>query len=262
MEKKTEEIAPGSILQRMFLKQRIDTFKDKSTFLEIGSGTGYLSEIFLKKGWTGVGLDLNESSCKANRTRNNEYINKKKYEVDHLDFFKMTTTRNFDVIFSCMVIEHLSPKDVTSFFEKCKSLLNENGLIISLVPSSMRHWGIEDEVAGHFKRYEFQDFREISKNHNLELIKNLGLTYPVSNMLFRLSNRIVSKAESDKLKLEKQEQTVLSSNRKVMLKTDFPWYFKLILNELTLFPFHLLQQAFSRNPNSMVIYCEMKKTGN
>jgi hypothetical protein len=133
---------------------------------------------------------------------------------------------------------------------------------VSLVPASMKYWGIEDETVGHYRRFEFIDFELIAKSNNLLVNKNDGLTFPMSNILFGMSNFLINKNEGWKKDLSKDEQTYLSSSggaRKVMWKTNFPWYIKYIVNNYTLYPFYLLQEIFRKNINSMVIYSELKK---
>ena len=161
-----------------------------------------------------------------------------------------------------MVIEHFNDKDVEKYFLKCFDVLADDGVLITLVPSSMKHWGIEDEIAGHFKRYSFDCFEKIAKKFSFSITKCDGLTYPVSNILFPISNYLIKKSESKKLMLSKKEQTINSSNRKVLMKTDFPVFLNFILNRVTMHPFHLLQKAFRKKSSSMVIYCEMKKLHN
>jgi len=95
----------------------------------------------------------------------------------------------------------------------------------------MEYWGIEDEIAGHFKRYTFDCFDQIAKQHSLKLKHIAGLTFPLSNILFPLSNYLVSKHESKKLSLSKQEQTVLSGNRKRENENKFPCFFGIFLNK-------------------------------
>ncbi|MGZ3861854.1 MAG: class I SAM-dependent methyltransferase [Bacteroidia bacterium] len=251
------EIAPGSILQRMYFKRRI-TPAQYRTFCEIGSGNGILSNILLQKGLTGVGYDLNESACKNNNELNKDFIGNNKYKVYNENFITDSSENKYDLIYSCMVIEHLDEETVNRYFEACKKKLNAGGTILVLVPSAMKYWGIEDEIAGHFKRYEFEDLRKIADQHGLKINDLAGLTYPVSNWLFGLSNRIVSKNEGHKKNLSMQEQTVQSGNRGVKFKTEYPWYFKLFLNEITMLPFYWLQRISKNNPKSMVLYCEYK----
>jgi len=256
----TYEIAPGSILQRMYLKSRLRKLQMQGKrFIEVGAGTGYNSRILLEEGMKGIGFDLNAESCELNKQMNELYIGKELYSVSNQNFFDLGIDSKFDLIISCMVIEHLSDEDVVKYFAKCKSLLHTNGVIITLVPSSMKYWGIEDEIAGHFKRYSFDCFRKIASKSSLKIHHIAGLTFPLSNILFSLSNYLVKKAEGHKASLTMEDRTVKSSNRKVLFKTDYPFYFKLLLNEITLWPFYLLQILNSKNPDSMVIYAEIKQ---
>lgn len=250
------DIAPGSILQLMYFKRRIRKKKYK-TFCEIGSGIGALSELLLKSGLTGRGYDLNKSACNNNEKRNLSYIHRGNYTVRCEDFLVNPPAEKFDLIISAMVIEHLSDEDVKRYFEICKEHLNLNGRIILFVPASQKYWGIEDEIAGHFRRYEFEDFGKIASAHSLRIHDLCGLTFPLSNILFPLSNYMVRKSEAQKKNLTMQQQTIQSGNRNVKFKTSFPLLLKLILNEVALYPFYLLQRIFKNHSSSMVIYCEM-----
>jgi SAM-dependent methyltransferase len=258
------EIAPGSILQRMHVKKRIRTLQALSgqrnlRFCEVGTGKGANSYLLLKLGLVGVGYELNADSCEQNRINNHEFIDAGKYEVLNCDFLNLDINKEegFDLIFSCMVIEHLPAESVRDYFNKCSELLNKNGCIITLVPSSMKHWGIEDDIAGHFKRYSFECFELIGQNHNLCVQHSVGLTYPLSNWILPLSNYLVNRSEKEKKDLSMQERTELSGNRNVMFKTVYPWYLKILLNELTMIPFYFLQNFFRKNTNSLVIYSEL-----
>lgn len=252
-----EEIAPGSILQRMYFSKRVNPNVYKN-FCEIGSGNGILSNLLLSKGLIGKGYDLNASACDNNKSRNAEFISTGKYQVVNGDFLLEKEQQIYDFIFSCMVIEHLDDNAVNEYFEACKRSISPNGTIAVFVPASMKYWGIEDEIAGHYKRYEFKDLNNIAELHKLKINEISGLTYPLSNWLFSLSNRIISKSEGHKKDLSMQEQTVLSGNRGVKFKTVFPWYFKLFLNPVVLYPFYILQRIFKKHPHNMVIYCEFK----
>ena len=251
------ELAPGSILQRMYLAERLQ-LSNARTFCEIGSGNGVIAQFLINLGMTGCGYDLNQSACQNNQTKNSLAIRNGNYKVHCDDFLTSHIESKFDLVLSCMVIEHLNDSQVFAYFEKCKSILTDNGTIVVLVPSSMNHWGIEDEIAGHLRRYDFTSLEKIAINHKLVLIDMAGLTFPLSNVLFRVSNSIVNKNEKHKKLLSNTEQTILSGNRQVKFKTDFPSVFKLFFNTITLFPFHIVQKMFRNNKNSLVIYAEFK----
>jgi len=109
-----EEIAPGSILQRMYLKKRINKSRYK-TFCDIGSGNGYVSNILLKMGMKGCGFDLNESACRNNEFKNLEFIKSGRYFVKAANFFNESIENKFDIIISSMVIEHLSDEEINTY---------------------------------------------------------------------------------------------------------------------------------------------------
>lgn len=253
-------LPPGNILQIMYLKRLIKR-RSWTTFLEIGSDNGHISQVLLRAGLTGLGCDLNLSACENNHVLNKDYITQKKYEVRQEDFLITAVEQKFDLIISCMVIEHLEQPVLDNFIRRAKAVLQPTGSIVFFVPSSMRYWGIEDEVAGHIKRYEFEDFQVIGDDHDLMINEITGLTYPLSNMLLGISNYLVRKNESDLISKSQKDRTIHTGNRTVPFKTTFPTWMGLFLNEFFLWPFHLLQMTNSSNPRSMVIANEFRLNG-
>lgn len=249
-------LPPGNILQNLYLKERIRKNKWK-TFLEIGSGNGYLSNVLLKNGLSGIGCDLNDGACLNNEIFNEPYINKGLYSIFNQDFLTLNNDNKFDLVISSMVIEHFPEDALFDLINKCKSILNKNGRIVFFVPSSNKYWGIEDEIAGHIKRYEFEDFKDFKPKFNLSVEHIAGLTYPMSNFLFKLSNYLVRRKESKVLTMDQKEKTIYTGNRDVPYKTNFPMVFGFFLNEFVMFPIHVLQKWFVNNPNALVIYCEL-----
>jgi SAM-dependent methyltransferase len=251
-------LAPGNILQLLYIRERVKQFPGSAKFLEIGAGNGMISTELLKMGFQGIAVDLNESACANNRKANEKFIFEKRYTVVNDDFMNVSEG-SFDIIISCMVIEHIPEPALSAFIQKAVSLLSKNGVIIFLVPSGMKFWGIEDDIAGHIRRYERNDVYELANRNQLRVGHLAGLTYPVSNILFGLSNRIVRKNEAEKLQLSLQDRTVYTGNRDVPFKTTFPFIFSIILNPIALWPFHMLQKWFSGSTNSMVLYFELSK---
>lgn len=254
-------LPPGNILQYLYLKERINVLKNNGAkeFIEIGSGNGNVSKIFLNKGFKGIGYDLNQSACTNNSNLNSQFIENKSYQVINDDFITKKGLTKTDIIISCMVIEHMPNEILDSYIKKCFETLNSGGVLITLVPSSMKYWGIEDDIAGHIKRYEFNDFTQLANKYNLSINNISGLTYPISNWVFGLSNKLIKKKESDKLELSQKDKTIYTGNRDVKYKTSFPKLFNIILNPVVMYPFHLLQKVCKKNKNNMVIYCELLK---
>jgi SAM-dependent methyltransferase len=251
-------LAPGNVLQLMYIKERLASLAGKR-FFEVGAGNGHLSSCLLELGLCGVGFDLNASACENNAALNNRAIVDGRYCVMNADFLRTPLTDRADMIISSMVLEHLLPAEVDAYFERCRDVMTPDGTLVALVPASPAHWGIEDEIAGHHKRYSFSCFEDIARIHGLSIVHLAGLTYPLSNWLLPLSNFLTRRRERYKLGLTMQERTVLSGNRDVRWKTHFPRFVAYLVNDTTLYPFHLLQRAFRNHPGAMVIYCELTR---
>jgi SAM-dependent methyltransferase len=216
---------PGTILQHLYLKERLNLIKP-GHFLEVGCGKGFISQILLDLGWSGMGFDLNQNSLDYAAFLNSSAIEGGKYQVVNQNFLTFTGSSKFDLIISCMVLEHLNDLEELTYFESVKKSLNPNGKMILLVPSCQDYWGCEDEIAGHYRRYSFWDMKAKLNNFGFTVNDLSGLTYPVSNILYPISELLVSRAESRLKSKTMLERTKKSGNRNVFLKTSFPNIFE------------------------------------
>jgi len=264
---KTYDMAPGNILQNMYIKSRLKKILKINShqtlnFIELGSGNGNISKILLSFGFNGIGFDISNEACKINYQKNERYIKNGFYQILNTDYFNYEGNP-VDIVISSHTLEHLTDNELKQFFNKSIAMLkNRGGRIITLVPACMKYWGIEDETVGHYRRFESEDFINISKEYNLKIIDLSGLTFPLSNMLYGVSNFLIKRKESWKKDLSKDEQTKLSSSggaKKVMYKTNFPYWFRFLINDVTMYPFYVLQRIFRNQRNSMNIYCELQK---
>jgi hypothetical protein len=85
-----------------------------------------------------------------------------------------------------------------------------------------------------------------------------GLTFPLSNLLLRVSNGLVRRYEDERLALDPGERTIASGRRHVPWKTSFPSIARAVLNPVALYPFHVLQKASRRSSRALVLYCEAR----
>ena len=162
---------------------------------------------------------------------------------------------------SSHVIEHLTDEILESYFDRCRELLIPGGKVVSLVPANMSYWCVEDETAGHYRRFERSDFERLAEAHGYTLNDLSGLTYPLSNWLFPLGNRLIERSDGWKRGMSPEEQTLISSTgvKNIKFKTVFPDSFRYLINTVTMYPFHLMQLATRNHPNCLILYCEMVK---
>lgn len=248
-------LPPGTILQQMYLKERLRG-TPAGTFVEVGAGQGIVSRTLLDLGWKGTAYDLNADSLEVAARVNADAVAEGRYTTRHGNWLDERGGGKTDLVVSCMVLEHLDDAQEARYLERCREVLRPGGLGVLLVPGCPELWGVEDDIAGHLRRYTFDSLGERVRSHGFGLRHVAGLTYPLSNMLFPLSEFLVKRAERQKMALSAQQRTELSGNRNVKFKTTFPAALGLVLNDVTMTPLHWLQKANARNPRSMVIYAE------
>jgi SAM-dependent methyltransferase len=250
-------LPPGTILQLMYLRERLRDI-EPGRFIEIGPGSGEVTSILLELGWSGVSYDLEPRTVELLKNRFSREISEGQYKAINEDFLSIDACSEgrVDLIISCMVMEHLSDDLENKLMQLSSELLYDNGLMIGFVPASPAHWGIEDDIAGHCRRYTRDTLCKLV-NSNGWYIRNLaGLTYPLSNILLPISNYLVRRAEKSKLTMTDLEKTKASGIRYVQFKTNFPIALSLVLNRHVLLPLYWLQKAFSSSSNSLVLYFE------
>jgi len=248
---------PGTLLQHRYLKKRLEKLTP-GYFVEIGLGRGYISKLLLDLGWKGIGYELNSQAIEFATGLNAMAIARGDYQLRNTNWLDDSDTKQVDLVISCMVIEHLKENDEKRYFDQCAKLLNKGGQAIILVPAAMKYWGIEDIVAGHYRRYSFISIHEMARKYGWLPTHVVGLTYPLSNILLPISNYLVKKSESNKEKLSMSARTSESGLRNVQYKTNFPRILRLVLNNCVMFPFYILQLLNTKNENSLVIYAELE----
>jgi SAM-dependent methyltransferase len=239
----------------MYVRERLRG-RSPGRFVEVGVGRGELSEVLLDLGWTGIGYDVSGDAVAAARELNGREIARRRYELRQEDWLNVEPAARVDLVISSMVIEHLAGEDEERYFERCRSWLGPGGLAVVLAPASPTHWGIEDDIAGHMRRYTRQGFERRLRELEWAPRHVAGLTYPLSNVLLPLSNILVRRAEAGKRALSLEERTRRSGVREVPLKTRFSPVFALLLNRFALYPFYLLQKANRGSENALVLYVE------
>lgn len=249
-------LPPGSILQLLHFERRIKLL-EVGKFVEVGPGAGDITAILLELGWVGRLYDLNQKTIDKLRERFTSFVDNGALTLVCGDFVKTGLEGGWaDLFVSCMVLEHIPKSYVNTFLDRAIFSTNDEALLITIVPGSPSHWGIEDEIAGHVERYTFESLASELKACGIETTYRAGLTYPLSNLLLPLSNYLVQRSESHKRRLSLKKRTSLSGNRNVLFKTHFPKVVSLLLNKTTLKPFDWLQKKFRNSRSSLVIYHE------
>lgn len=253
--------APGSILQHMYLRERLAN-RPVGRFVEIGSGRGAVAKILLDLGWTGIGYDLNPDALAEATELNHGYIKSQKLQLICADWLSVDSSERFDLIISCFVLEHLDDTLERHYLDKCLQSVTAQGIVALMVPASPKHWSLEDEVAGHYRRYDKKELVEKLAASGFHCNHAVGLNYPLTNILQPVA-RMILKLNHFKEKVANktaQERTISSGNWKVPMLTTFPGFLSILLNETALKPFYWMQIANRDNTNCLVTYVEATRT--
>lgn len=253
-------LPPGTLLQLMYLRERLGRVKP-GRFIEVGPGSGEITRLLLDLGWTGQSYDLEAITIQHLQMRFAKEIEQGRYSAVNADYLSQPQQPgSADMVISCMVMEHLEDASESAYMRKSSEILSRGGLMIGLVPGSPAHWGIEDDIAGHCRRYTRDKILGLMAQTGWTVGHLAGLTFPVSNFLLPVSNFLVNRSEKSKLGLSATERTKSSGRRHVKFKTHFPSLLALILNRRVLWPLHLLQKVFKNSDRALVIYFESRPT--
>jgi len=243
----------------MYLKERL-TRLSVGRFVEIGPGKGEIAALLLARGWTGLLCEYEARTAEQLLIRFRDDVNAGRLEITNEDYLNAPIRSKADLVISSMVIEHLDDQSELRFMAKAATDLRPGGCMVGLVPASPNHWGIEDEIAGHYRRYTRSSLSKLLIRSGWKLRHVAGLTFPVSNWLLPLSNALVYRTERYKKGLSPLQRTKESGRRSVPFKTSFPPVLGFLLNERLLLPFHLLQKLCSRSEHALVLYFEAEPT--
>lgn len=251
-------LPPGTLLQLMYLRERLKHVKP-GRFVEIGPGSGEITQLLLDQGWVGQSYDLEAVTIERLRIRFANEIKRGSYRLDNVDYLsQLQQPESVDLVISYMVMEHLDDATEFSFMRRSSEVLKSDGLMIGLVPGSPLHWGIEDDIAGHCRRYTRDKIKSLMADTGWTTGHLVGLTFPISNFLLPVSNFLVNRSEKSKLSLTPMERTKQSGRRNVAFKTHFPSLLGMVLNQYILWPLHLLQKLFKNSDHALVIYFESR----
>ena len=224
-----------------------------STFCEVGLGDGEVSSALCRRGMTGTGIEFSAAAAAIARSVLHGEIQASRFHLIEDDFMAMADLPSgFDLALSLMVMEHV--EDDAGFLTRMAELVKPGGTVIVGVPGRMDRWGIEDETAGHFRRYERAGLEATFKDAGFDAVEVRSVSVPLANLTFHASNFLIRRAGEDrKLETSQHGKTKTSGIRDIPFKTQFPSPFKLVLNPVAMYPWFLLQRAFYQTSLGLIL---------
>jgi len=224
--------APKLILRESSLS---DVTKKWSSgcFLELGAGTGQMTQFFLDKGYHGACYDLGEESRNAIRQNLISYSGK----IDVVDDIKVLPTESFDYIFAFEVLEHI--EDDIAAIQTWTRHLKPAGNILLSVPAHQKKFGKSDEIVGHIRRYEKKELYRLLLQSGYKDINIINYGFPLTELTRTISNLL--------LFFETSHETWTMTERSIKSSYTRPLFITQCINLLSgkfILPFCLLQKLF------------------
>jgi dTDP-4-dehydrorhamnose reductase len=215
-------------VRRMIVKDALSRYIDRKPktvkVLDFGCGSGIFVQELAEARYHSYGIDISEEAIKFGRLQG-----RKNLEV--LDSHKVNYPDNtFDAIVTLDVLEHLEDEEWA--LKEMERILKPDGVLVVMVPAYKFLWGVQDEVAHHYRRYTRSHLlKKIQTATTLHTVRatyfNTFLFPPIA--LVRLISRLLGlkKRHSDfdlnNAFLNKIFFSVFNTERKLLKHTKLPF---------------------------------------
>jgi len=227
---------PMFMLRRDCVSRAISSWPP-GRFLEVGAGTGALTQTFLARGFTGVCYDLGDANRQVLR-RNLAGFGAAVEVVDSLTTLEPGT---FDYVVAFEVLEHIAAD--AEALRSWARYLKLGGRIIVSVPAHMHKFNEEDRAVGHHRRYERRQLQQLFETAGCTDTRIRSYGFPLA-VLTRRGNQVLTRLASSRKSAGEQPTPESLSIRSGVERSDVSLRLSRILTRRTLAPFIVLQRAF------------------
>lgn len=167
------KMSPFWFLTLVFPVVRHLNFK-KKVVLDIGSGTGFYSEIMKRQ---------------HNKVVQVEPFLENLYNEDNVikqDFLTANIDQTFDYITCIDVLEHINKSEIESFLLKINKLLKPNGRLIVKVPNSSSLAGLESTFGDltHISHFNLVSLESLMVQNSFQVMERKGIGPNLSGLRF------------------------------------------------------------------------------
>lgn len=224
---------PKHILRRKCIE---DAVKDiiPGYFLEFGPGNGDLTKFFLDRNFFGKCYDIGSETKIILKDILKEYKN-----IEVLENLEALSENCFDYLFAFEVLEHI--KEDVSILKSWTKYLKEGGILLLSVPAHMKKFGIEDEMVGHYRRYDRKDILMMLEQCGYHDIKLYSYGFPLGNITRNISLLMNKNKVLGGLTME--ERSILSGIK----REERTNYWSFLYRDPIIYPFAFIQQFFYKS---------------
>ncbi len=226
----------------LFRRHEIMKLVRKATdFLEIGPGDLALAQELLARFATGTLLDFNTTAVQTiyDELSADRKARLKLIIADFAEYHGFDS--KFDCVVACEVIEHI--QDDRAFLRKACQVLDDGGQLLLSVPARQKYWSTDDEIVGHYRRYERKELHEKLSEAGYTDIVIVSYGFPFENLvrLLRVALAKIQYRRKQAWDLKKRSQESAFMIRRGPLVN----WIGLFVNKYTMYPFNLFASLFN-----------------
>ena len=224
---------PRYLLRLWVVKRIVRRLKPKS-FIEIGAASGHIAQWMSEQcGMRGTAVEISPLALTMmrERLRGNSLV-----RIFDRDSRELPSDTKAEMLLSMEVLEHIEDDDAA--LQNWFDLILPSGYLILSVPAHQSKFSAEDEMVGHFRRYDKQPLCDQLARIGFDQIKVYSYGFPLGLLLKALRTKVAGRSlQSDqRTTQERTEASGVERERWLSLR----W----LLNDFWMLPFHLLQMLF------------------
>lgn len=187
----------------LFLREK-GVVKGESKILDFGCNTGFFAGKLQEEGFDVYGVDMSKDAIEFGMKRGVKNLVVGKTPVPFAD-------NTFDLVMALDVIEHI--EDHNAAMSDLHRVLKEGGDAFVMVPAFMFMWGLQDEVAHHFRRYSKRELINLMLRNGFEVERityfNSFMFIPIA--MIRLFQKIIPPRRSSDFEINNRFINVILS---------------------------------------------------
>lgn len=181
----------------------VDNFPPRGPIVDVGGGNGFVSMGLMRAGHDVVLVEPGEDGAAAARARGIRDVRCSTFEGADFTDASLSAVGLFDVL------EHVEKE--SDFLELMRQKLVAGGRLYVTVPAYNFLWSVEDDYAGHFRRYSRVRLRDALERSGfaLDFVSYIFWFLPIPILVFRaLPSRtgIVREASVERTQAEHSER--------------------------------------------------------
>ncbi len=183
-----QSYGPRFISRRRLIRRLVKAVGPQRS-LDIGCGSGLMTKVLAEASGEVVAVDVSEEAIDVTRGALGEATTVHLKAVDVFNSSEAVSEwrESFDLVMLSEVLEHIP--DDEGALATARELLGDRGWLLLTVPGDPNLWNVDDERAGHVRRYTREELNRKLTERGFQIHEIINWGFPLTKWLYRLEVR-------------------------------------------------------------------------